>query len=91
VRPVGPERFDPDTGEPWEVFATDHTIRADTSVNDVEVQLMPLVAYQGRTMYFANDNGPNALIVSCFSGELLFDGASSVAIGPFETVKVTAG
>jgi hypothetical protein len=91
VREVGPPRFDPDTGQPWEVFATDHTVRADTTDNDVEVQLMPLAVYQGRTLYFSNDNGPNNLIVHCATDELLFDGNAAVTVAPQETIRVTAG
>jgi hypothetical protein len=91
VRVVGPTALDPATAAPWEVFATDHTIRADTSTNHVQVQLMALGAYQGRTLYFCNDNGPNNLIVNCAAGELLFDGNANVIVAPEETVRVTAG
>jgi hypothetical protein len=85
VRVVGP-----DPG-PWQSLATDHTIRADTSANDVTVQLSPLYVYQGRRLYLVNDSGPFNLIVTCFAGEFLFDGANIVTVGPYETVKVTAG
>jgi hypothetical protein len=85
VRVVGP-----DAG-PWDSVATDHTIRADTSANDVTIQLQPLYSYQGRTLYISNDNGPNNAIVLCAAGELLFDGNNSVTLGPMETVRVTAG
>jgi hypothetical protein len=85
VRVVGP-----DPG-PWQSLATDHTIRADTSANDVTVQLSPLYVYQGRRLYLVNDSGPFNLIVTCFEGEYLFDGANMVTVGPYETVKVTAG
>jgi hypothetical protein len=57
----------------------------------VTVQLSPLYVYQGRRLYLVNDSGPFNLIVTCFEGEFLFDGANMVTVGPYETVKVTAG
>jgi hypothetical protein len=100
VRVIGPAKWDPDRTDPdgthdpgpWQVYPTDTTIRADTSGGvDVEAQLMPLATYQGRTLYFSNDNGPNNLIVSTQAGELLFDGNTSVTVAPLQTVRITAG
>jgi hypothetical protein len=100
VRVIGPAKWNPDRTDPdgtpdpgpWQVWPTDTTIRADTSGGvDVEAELMPLAAYQGRTLYFSNDNGPNNLIVYTGAGELLFDGNSSVTVPPLQTVRVTAG
>jgi hypothetical protein len=91
VREVGPEALDPETSEAWTVYATDQTIRADTSERDIAVQLLPLAQYQGRTMYFSNDNGPNNLTVFCWPGEFLFDGLETVTVPPQETLRVTAG
>jgi hypothetical protein len=86
VRVVGP-----DPG-PWDSLVTDQTIRFDTSGgNDVTVQLLPIAEYQGRTLYFSNDNGPNNGIVQCATGEFLFDGNSSVTLAPTETSRLTAG
>ena len=85
VRVIGP------AAGPWESAATDHTIRADTSANDVTLNLSPLYVYQGRTLYLVNDNGPNNLIVNCAAGESLFDGLTTVTVAPFESMKVTAG
>jgi len=85
VRMVGPG------AGPWASLATDHTIRADTSENDVTVVLAPLYAYQGRTLYLLNDNGPNNLIVECAPDEFLFDGNATITVAPLETVRVTAG
>jgi hypothetical protein len=100
VRVIGPEAIDadrvdaagnPDPG-PWQVFATDHTIRADTSgTADVQCELMPIAAYAGRTLYFVNDVGPNNLIVTCAPGEALFDGNDTVTVKPLQTMKLTAG
>jgi hypothetical protein len=91
VREIGPARLDPATTAAWASAATDHTIRADTSANDVDLQLLPLYAYQGRTLILTNDNGPNNFNVTCAAGEFLFDGESSISIEPMETVRVTAG
>jgi len=85
VRVVGP-----DPG-PWATLPTDQTIRIDTSANDVTVQLLPIAAYQGRTLYLSNDNGPNNGIVLCADGEFLFDGLNSNTLGPTETMRLTAG
>jgi hypothetical protein len=85
VRVVGP-----DPG-PWLSVATDHTLRADTSIGDVVIQLAPLHVYQGRTLYIANDTGPNTAFVQPSPGEFLFDGSTSVAVAPLETLRVTAG
>jgi len=85
VRVVGP-----DAG-PWATLPTDQTIRVNTSENDVTVQLLPLVSYEGRTLYVVNDTGPNNAIVLCVPGEFLFDGNPSVTLAPGETVRATAG
>jgi hypothetical protein len=93
VREIGPKPGPPpaDGPGPWDVFATDHTVRADTSENDIEVQLMPIAAYAGRGLYLVNDNGPNNLIVHCAPGELLFDGNATVTVEPTQALRVTAG
>jgi hypothetical protein len=88
--PPGVRLVGPDPG-PWQTLTTDQTIRVDTSANDVTVQLLAIAAYNGRTLYVSNDNGPNNAIVQCVDGEFLFDGNSSITLGPMETVRVTAG
>jgi hypothetical protein len=85
VRVVGPGLG------PWATLATDQTIRADTTENDVTIQLLPIAQYQGRTLYVVNDTGPHNAIVESAAGEFLFDGASAVTLGPTETARVTAG
>jgi len=89
-QPPGVRAIGPDPG-PWESLPTDQTLRADTSANDVVVDLIPIAQYQGRTLYISNDNGPNNVIVNCYGDELLFDGNASITIGPLQTVRVTAG
>jgi hypothetical protein len=91
VRMVGPEKLDPTTSGPWTVNPTDQTIRADTSANDVSIDLLPLADYNGRTLYVSNDNGPNNAIILAADGEFLFDGNTSITLAPMETVRITAG
>ena len=91
VRDIGPEPNDPDTGEAWLMRTTDQTLRADTSANDVNIQLLPLAAYAGRTLYVVNDNGPFDALVSSAVGEPMFDGETSVTVGPLVTTRLTAG
>jgi hypothetical protein len=90
VREVGPEANDPATGTPWLADVTDQSIRADTSANDVNVQLLPIAQYDGRTMLICAD-GANNVIVTCDGSELLFDGSSSVTLPGYQTLRVTAG
>ena len=85
VREVGP-----DPG-PWQTLPTDQTLRANTTENDVTIQLIPIAQYAGRTIYISNDDGPNNAIVNCAPGEFLFDGNNSVTLAPQETVRATAG
>ena len=90
VRELGPD--DADTaGIPWESVISDTTVRADTSANDITLQLLPIAEYEGRTLYFVNDNGPNNFIINCADGEVLFDGNSSITLAPQETVRLTSG
>jgi hypothetical protein len=91
VRIVGPQTHDPATGDKWAIYVTDQTVRADTRTHDVEVQLLPLADYHGRTLYLVNDDGPHNLIVYCADGEALFDGLTSATVAPFQTIRVTAG
>ena len=92
VRLMGPGTIDPATNLIWTVMPEDQTIRVDTSgTEDVTVQLLPLADYHGRTLYFSNDNGPNNAILITTDGELLFDGNTTITLGPGETVRVTAG
>jgi predicted 2-oxoglutarate/Fe(II)-dependent dioxygenase YbiX len=70
---------------------TDQTLRADTSANDVTVQLLPLDEYQGRALFVVNDNGPHNVIVNPAAGEVLFDGTTSLTVVPVQTARLTAG
>jgi hypothetical protein len=89
-QPPGVRVVGPGTG-PWPTFPEDQTIRADTSGNDITIQLLSINDYQGRTLYVSNDNGPHNATVLCMAGEALFDGKTSVTLAPNETVRVTAG
>lgn len=91
-QPPGVRAVGPDATAPWLTLPTDQTIRVDTSgTGDVTVLLLPLADYNGRTLYFSNDNGPNNAIVQCADGEALFDGNTFVTLAPLETVRVTSG
>lgn len=85
VRVVGP------APGPWQSLTTDQTLRADTSANDVTIQLLPNDAYQGRTLYVVNDNGPHNAIVKAVTGEFMFDGLTQVSVAPQETLRITGG
>lgn len=78
VRVVGPAPLDPD-GNTWQAFETDHTIRVDTSANDITLQLPPLYVYQGRTLVIWNDGG-GVVTVNAFPGETLWDGSTSATL-----------
>ena len=96
VRVIGPTPSDPD-GNPadtppnrWNAYETDHTIRVDTSAQDVSLWLPPLYVYQGRTLTIWND-GANKVIINAADGEMLWDGSTSVTIDTQGTsVKVTS-
>jgi hypothetical protein len=89
-QPPGVREAGPDPG-PWQTLPTDQTLRANTTANDVTIQLIPIAQYAGRTLYISNDDGPNNAIVNCAPNEFLFDGNASVTLAPQETVRVTAG
>jgi hypothetical protein len=89
-QPPGVRVVGPGVG-PWLTLETDQTVRVDTSANDVQVQLIPIAEYEGRTLYISNDKGPHDATVYCASGESLFDGKTSVTLAPTETLRVTAG
>lgn len=93
VRWIGPEQLDPKEGGPWLSLPTDHTIRANTTSNDVDLQLSPLYAYQGRTLQIFNDGPADShdVNVTPSPGETLHDGSTSVALKPGQMLKVTAG
>jgi len=95
VREIGPEEFDPDgdPSTPWQALATDHTIRALTTTNTVQLQLPPLNIYQGRPLLVLNDNpsGQFDVVVLAFPGEVLFDGNTSVRVQPGQSLRLTAG
>jgi hypothetical protein len=89
VRIIGPDPLDPD-GKPWQAFEADHTIRVDTSLNEITLNLPPLYVYQGRTLMIWNDGG-NSVIVNAFSGELLWDGTTTTTLDQQgASLKVTA-
>lgn len=89
VRIVGPAPLDPD-GNTWQAFETDHTIRVDTSANDITFQLPPLYVYQGRTLVIWND-GAFTVTVEAYPGEALWDGSTSVILDTQGTcLKVTS-
>ena len=89
VRVIGPAALDPD-GNTWQAFETDHTIRVDTSVRNITMQLPPLYVYQGRTLTIWNDGG-NVVTVNAFPGELLWDGSTSATIDTQgDSLKVTS-
>jgi hypothetical protein len=91
VRVVGPQANDPATGQPWLAIATDHSLRADCSTNDVMIQLPPLYVYQGRGMLVVNDKGSHQARVKSAAGETFYDGSTEVAVDPGNSLRVTAG
>jgi len=93
VREIGPTPGDPDDPDAnpwWTVFPTDQTLKADTSANDIEVHLLPLNVYQGRTLYVVNKNGPNKVVVKPYTDEALWDDSAAITIGPMKTARITA-
>lgn len=91
VRDIGPAANDPATGVAWLINEADETIRVDTSANDVNVKLLPLVSYHGRELKITNNNGPHNAIVTPTSGDPLFDASTTVTIAPLETARFTSG
>jgi hypothetical protein len=91
VRDIGPAATDPNTGVAWAMDETDQTLRADTSANDIPVQLLPLALYHGRALFIVNNNGPHSVVVTTAAGETLFDGTTSITVLPMQTVRLTAG
>jgi len=84
VRVVGPG------AGPWQALVTDQTLRADTSANDITIQLLPLANYQGRQMYVVND-GTHNVIVQTVTDETFWDGSATITGAPGETLTITAG
>jgi len=84
VRVVGPDRG------PFDVAVTDQTIRADTSQNDVTVNLPPLAVLQGRSLLFVTD-GPNTTMINTSPPDKFPDGSVRIALGAGATVRITAG
>jgi hypothetical protein len=89
VRVIGPDPLDPD-GNKWKAFETDHTIRMDTSANDIELELPPLYVYQGRKLVVWND-GENQGIIDAAPGEILWDGSTSTSISQGQSASFTSG
>jgi len=89
VRVIGPDPKDPD-GNTWQAFETDHTIRVDTSANDITMQLPPLYVYAGRTLTIWND-GAGVVTINAYPGETFWDGSTSMTLDTQGTsLKVTA-
>ena len=94
VRMVGPQQDDPATGLPWLILVTDQTVRADTTINDVDIQLPPLASFAGRGLLVFND-GPNPggfnANVFTVTNETFFDGTNEIIVGPGSSARITAG
>ena len=92
VRMIGPAELDPATSLPWQALATDHTIRVDTTANDVAIQLPPLYVYQGRVLQVFNDGATTfRVMVHVYPGETFADGSDLITAAPGEMLKITAG
>ena len=93
VRDIGPAPGDPDDPDHnpwWTLFTTDQTLRADTTANDIEVHLLPLAGYQGRTLYVVNGSGTHNVIAKPAAGETLWDGEDYITVIPTTTARITA-
>jgi hypothetical protein len=89
VRVVGPDANDTD-GNPWLLTSEDQTIVVDTSQNDVNVQLCPLIVYQGRGALIFNEGGPNNAIVYTTDPDTFSDGFTQQTLTPGQTLRITA-
>jgi hypothetical protein len=92
VREIGPSANDPDVSGStfWLARVTDQTIRVDCSTNDVPVHLLALADYQGRALYIANVKGTHNVIITPQAGDPLWDAATTITLGPLESVTITA-
>ena len=91
VRVIGPDANDPATGQSWQMDVTDETLRCDTTANDINLELLPIAQYEGRTLMIWND-GANIVHVACAPGDQLFDGNSTIDLTCYGNfLKVTAG
>jgi hypothetical protein len=84
VRVVGPGPG------PWQIEATDRTIRIDTSQNEVTVKLPPLVAYQGRDTLIHNDGSFDATVETT-GNDVFADGSAAQIISAGLNMRITAG
>jgi hypothetical protein len=85
VRVVGPG------GGPFDLAVTDQVIRADTSANDVAIDLCPLADYQGRGLLVFN-SGPYSTIINTTPPDTFPDGSAQIIISVSGgTARITAG
>jgi len=93
VTTFGPGALAPGGG-PWTASQTDQTIRVDTSLNPISMNLPPLVSYAGRTLYIFN-MGTNTVTINTYSSggvtETFYDGTTSQTITlQGGTLKITS-
>jgi hypothetical protein len=85
VRTLGPG------AGPFDILVTDQVVRVDSSANDVALNLLPMVDYQGRGLLVFNI-GPNNTVIAASGADVFPDGTQGYTLSSAGgTVRITAG